>query len=167
MKARVFPPPTKTRCSTEGIAVQEERMVYLPLDYFFPSSAWVSLISGHKLIGPSVNQSSWMTIAAKLRSWTLQQFICMTGSSGTTAHDLWCKTHFFTSKQRSTVPRNSEVILLSIFLLFVQFLYIRRLPFFFYWDCLLLILKSATKDNKKRKQRFLGRVETRLGEEQK
>lgn len=148
MKVGVCSPPTKPTCSTEGVAIQEEWMVCLPLDRFFLSSTWVSLISGHKLTGPSVNQSSEMIIAATLRSWTLWQFICMTGGNGTTAYSLQCKIHLLTSKQSSTIPD-----LVKNIVGFCTVSINEEITFFFCWDCFLLILKSATKDNNKKESR--------------
>lgn len=83
------------------------------------SLTWLSLIWGHKLTGPSVNQGGPIIMTA-LRSWTLWWFICMIRCNGITARYVQGKIHFLTSKQGSTVPWNSKVILLRT-LPFVDF----------------------------------------------
>lgn len=134
-------PFIQTRCCTGCIAIREEWMVCLLLDCFFLSSTRVSLISGHQLTGPSVNQSPEMITVAMLRSQTLWQFICMTAGNETVDYSLQWKIHFLISKQS---PQNSKVVLLRI-LGGLYYFYKWRYCFYFIfcWDCFLLTLKSA------------------------
>lgn len=121
MKAEICSPASKPG-AVQGALLPERYELCVCYWTAFLSLTWVSLISGHQLTGPSVNQSTEMITAAMLRSCTLRQFIPMTAGNETVAHSLQWKIHFLTSKQRSTSPQNSKVVLLRILLLFVQFL---------------------------------------------